>query len=73
MMILVQMIMMMTIKMHADNKIDENRTSPKKILNPIVHREAKLFGVLGAFLSAIRLVETNDLIFHLVYPQSHLS
>ena len=72
MMILVKMIMMMIIKMNADNKTDENRTSPK-ILNPIAHGEAKLYGVLGAFLSAIRLIETNDLIFHLVYPQSHLS
>ena len=40
MMILVKMIMMMIIKMNADNKIDENRTSPK-ILKPIAHREAK--------------------------------
>ena len=72
MMILVKMMMMMIIKMNADIKIDENRTSPK-ILNPIAHREANLYGVLGAFLSAIRLIETNDLIFHLVYPQSHLS
>ena len=52
-MILVKMIMMMTIKMNADNKTDENRTSPK-ILNPIAHRGKTLW-------SSRRLSECNQI------------